>query len=65
MPSEDDDKAERRLSTLMWSWTDPKKDWAAYMRCDDGAPDIGTQMWTVITQRYQLRTSTEVGDHRT
>jgi len=64
VPFEDDDKAKRRLSTLMWSWTDPKKDWAAYMRCNDGAHDISAQMWTVITQRYQLKTSTEVGDHR-
>jgi hypothetical protein len=60
----EDDKAEWRLTTMVWSWTDPKKDWAAYMRCDDGAHDISTQMWTVITQRYQLKTATEVGDHR-
>ncbi len=26
VPFEDDDKAERRLSNLLWSWTDPKKD---------------------------------------
>ena len=64
VPFEDDDKAERRQSTLLWSWTDPKKEWAAYMRCDDGARDIGTRMWTVITQRYLLRTATEVGYHR-
>ena len=34
------------------------------MRCNDGAHDIGTYMWTVITQRYQLKTATEVGDNR-
>ena len=60
VPFEDDDKAERRMSSLLWTWTDPKNDWAAYMRCDDGAHDLGTQMWTVITQRYHFRTTTEV-----
>ena len=34
------------------------------MQCNESAVDIGTQMWAVIMNRYQLRTSTEVGDHR-
>jgi hypothetical protein len=63
-PFEDDDNAERRLSTLLWLWTSPDADWAAFMSCDDTANDVGTQMWNVVTQRYKLRTSAEVGEHR-
>ncbi len=49
VPFEDDDKAERKLLALLWAWADPKVEWASYMSCDDNAPNIGTQMWTVIT----------------
>lgn len=34
------------------------------MQCNESADNIGTQMWALIMNRYQLRTSTEVGDHR-
>ncbi len=34
------------------------------MRCNDKAPNIGTQMRTFITQRYKLWTFSEVGDHK-
>ena len=63
-PYDGDDKSERRLATLLWRWTCPKVDWSAFMQCNESADDIGTQMWGVIMNRYQLRTSTEVGDHR-
>jgi hypothetical protein len=33
------------------------------MQCNESADDIGTHMWGVIMNRYQLRTSSEVGDH--
>jgi len=62
-PYEDDDKVERRLSTPLWAWTDPKVDWPTYMRCNATAPNIGTQMWAVITNRYKLQTASEVGGH--
>ena len=41
-PFEDDDNAERRLSTLLWLWTSPDSDWATFMSCDDTANDVGT-----------------------
>ena len=61
---EDDENAERRLSNLLWQWTSPEVDRTAFMQCNDEAEDVGTQMRTGITQRYRLRTSVEVGDHR-
>ncbi len=63
-PYDGDDKSERGLVTLLWRWTCPKADWPAFMQCNESADNIGTQMWAVIMNRYQLRTSTEVGDHR-
>ncbi len=33
------------------------------MQCNESAYNIGTHMWVVIMNRYQPRTSTEVGDH--
>ncbi len=41
---EDDDVTARRLSTLLWAWTDPEVDWPTFMRCDDEADDVDTQM---------------------
>jgi len=64
-PFEDDDNAERRLTNLLWLWTSPDADWATSMSCDDTANEVvGTQIWNVITQRYKLRTSAEVGEHK-
>jgi hypothetical protein len=64
IPYEDDDNDERRLSTLLWLWTDPEVDWPTFMRCNDETVDIGTQMWRLVSQRYKTRTASEVGDHR-
>jgi len=61
--SDGDPKFEQRFATLIWRWIDQKVDWTAYLQCDDNAVDLGTQMWNVIMQRYQLRTATEVGNH--
>jgi len=63
IPFDGDSKSERRLATLLWRWTDQKVDWMAFLQCDDNATDIGSQMWNVIMQRYQLRTATEVDEH--
>ena len=34
------------------------------MQRNESANNIGTHMWAVIMNRYQLRTSTEVGNHK-
>ena len=63
-PYDGDDKLERRLATLLWRWTCHDVDWRAFMQYNESAENIGTHMWAVIMNRYKLRTSTEVGDHR-
>ncbi len=63
-PYDGDGKSERRLATLLWRWTCPKVDWHALVHCNESADNIGTQMWAIIMNRYQLRASTEVGGPR-
>ena len=63
-PYDGDDKSERKLATLLWRWNRPKADWLAFMHCNESVDNIGTQIWAVVMNRYQLRTSTEVSDHR-
>ena len=62
-PYDGDEKLERKLATLLWRWTCPRVAWPSFMQCNESEYNIGTHMWTVIMNRYQLRTSTKVGDH--
>ena len=41
-PFKDDDLAERRRTTLLWIWTSPDVEWAAFIRYDDTANYVGT-----------------------
>jgi len=54
---------QRRLSQLLWAWTDWDVDWQHFLRIAQTDQIVGTKMWDTVILIYQLNTSTYVNTH--
>ena len=62
-PIEGDANCQRRLSVLLWAWTDKDIDWQGFLRIEQLDPLVGSKMWQSVILTSQINTSTEILIH--
>jgi hypothetical protein len=62
-PLKGDANCQRRLTVLLWAWTDKDVDWQGFLWISQTDPLVGSKMWEAVILNYQINTSTEIITH--
>ena len=60
---EGDANCQRRLSVLLWAWTNKDVDSQGFLRISQVDPLVGSKMWQFVILTCQINTSSEILTH--